>query len=674
MAHFRKPITHVNYLGDQLNNSFYAGTAAHTSNNYVTSQRPALHSSDGTAWTSGGPKDKDTVHVLYTNSATQTGLCSLSIAGSTPVNIINPYCGALADDPGGNFYPRGGFVGSLATLIYDAGLGWIQHGGNGDQNTVGLHGVVPPELCVRLCKEVGAHPYFVSPPYCLDTACDYMAELAQYIKTYAAANAPWMIPRFEGPNELWNFGAGFYQTGFADAKSKVNWAGSPGVSFQDWYGKALANLGQMVSQVYGAGNLGTTYQVLCGVQTSGIPSQSDEKLEATLYRNQTPAADPAITGSFGTITFTRQAAKLLCSTVATAQYISPSGRFQISELIDGFSYSVTNRGNTAAQAALADAYCDGLLGAITPYNLAFNNDKWVSFKAWADAKGVHKMCGYEGCWSPDYLAAPNGFPERAAWWSTPTGRVSANPAVIQLATTCNNREVGNIAGNPGAVGMGVIFLGTGTTFDNPSFQAVTFAGGNSANISGANSLRLNQSVYFRGDSLPTELATQFTLTQSESFPEHVHSQLYYVVQTGNPFRISATRGGTAITFNSVGSNIYALECWRITNVDTANNRVTLDVDSTGFTPPTSGYMAYTHSQLYSNNMRYAGKMSSHLQGYIYGGTPSSYQMFLDAGGEFPSNYLMGGPPLPSGNVWFILEPLTTSTVPPQWAAIIAFNH
>jgi hypothetical protein len=675
----RKPISYATYQGDQLNNNYYAGVTTNSGNAY-SAAFPPFHSSDGTAWTSGGPKDRDTIHVRYNAAATQSGTCSLNVGGTGAVNILTKHGGALVNV----FYPgsAGDFPNnSVATLTYDAKMvGWVQQGGNADQGSVGFHDVVPPELMVQLCKDVGAHPYFVSPVYSLDPATDYMAELAYYCKTYAAANAPWMIPRFEVTNELWN--NTFQTTNYANVRAQAVWPGVSGVGFMDWYGKALANLGQICAGVYGGANLGVTYQVLCGVQTTNVPAASDERLNSTAYIGQAAAADPSLTGAWGTITFTKQAAKLTTSHVCNSQYISPTQRFTIGELTQAYSYSVTNRGNTAAQGAIADAYCDGLLGESALYNLQYNKDAWAAWKAWGAAKGVNGMCGYEGCWSPDHMNVNPGAPERASWWSFPTGRTQVNPAIIQLSTHCTNNENdpfnnmasnGNIAGTPAVVGMGVMFA-TGSTFDNPSFRSVTIAGsGPSANIVGTNTLRVNQSVYFRADILPSELTAELVLTQFN--PNQPHSILYYVTSASpTQFQVSATRGGTPITFNSTGTSVFALECWRITAVDNANNRVTLDLDSTGFTVPTSGRMYYVHSQIYSNNIRCAGKRSTHMQGYLYGGAISSYQNYLDVGGEFPSNFLMSGPGPISGNVWNVLEPITQSPNPPQWLAIMAFNH
>jgi hypothetical protein len=144
-------------------------------------------------------------------------LCSLNIGGTGAKNILNEYSNPLSF--GGDSYPVGGSYKSLATLIYVAALqAWIKQGGDTASGNQGLNNGVPPELMLRLCAEVGAHPYFISPHHALDGDTDYMPSLAAYCRD----NAPsWMIPRFEGPNELWNTFSGFYAAHFANARQAV---------------------------------------------------------------------------------------------------------------------------------------------------------------------------------------------------------------------------------------------------------------------------------------------------------------------------------------------------------------------------------------------------------------------------------------------------------------------
>jgi hypothetical protein len=683
----RKPASYMTYLGHQLNNSFYAGTASHTGNVYVSSQFPAIHSSDGTAWTSGGPKDKDTVHVAYTNSATTSGACSLSIGTSgVAINLLNQHGGPVSEST--VFYPVGNSKHSLATLIYDADLaGWIQCGGNPTFGSVGISSYVPFEVCMELCQKVGAHPFFNAPYLSVDRATDFMAELAKYCKDYTAANATWMIPRFEGPNETWN--STFYQTSYGGRKSLAHWGAGDSL---DAYGKWIANVGQMCAGVYGLGNLGITYHLLCGIQTSSGYGASEEKLAANKYKTQSAAADPAITGSFGTISFVKQSPETTTSHITTAQYYSGNDRYGINEVIKGYAYSITHKGNATAQAADATSYCDSLLGPIKEYNLAYLRNKWTEIMTWAAPHGIHRMNGYEGGYSPDYLNPPamdtgTGLGEADSWWSDVTGRNSVNPAIIQLPSVCNSVEQPNssIVGHPAVVGMAVTFFNTGTQFDNPGMytRPVTFAGGTntpSATITGTNTLRVNQAVFFRigsGNTIPGGMTQSLQMC---SVPRDYYSETYYVVgtPTATTCQVSATRGGTPITFTTSGSTqVYMQEAWFITSVDSANNRVTLDLDSTGFTAPTTGRMLYSKSSIYSNNIRYAGKTSPSATTHLL----TCWNDFVNAGGEFPSNFLMSGdgPPvgLPgtvSGNAWNVLEPLNQSPNPPLWQGIITFNH
>lgn len=669
----RKPLNYIFYGGYQLRSDLYAGVTTNVGNAYSTAAVPAIHSSDGSAWVNGdAPKQGDLVHLMINASATQSGTCSLKVGtgGSTSaINMLAERSDALT--VGNNGYPIGGTFQSLATLYYDATLAaWIKQGADDAANSVGLDNCVPPELMVQLCKEVGAHPAFVTPPFTIDPATDYMPNLVYYTKTYLQANATWMVPRFEGPNELWN--GFFYQTGYATAKSAILWSGG---TFMDWYGKEQATLGQICSAIFGGG-LGTTYHLICGVQSVSTPSANDERMASSKYIAQAAAAQSPLSGAWGTITFTKTAAKLVTSHVAPSTYISPSARYTIEDLKKGYAYSVTNRGNSSAQAAVATAYVDTLAGAADGFfNLAQTTLYYSGFKNWAATFGVNKMCAYEGCWSPDLLLRGQGFPINTSWWSTVLGATKdATGCVLTLDTTCANREFSPFTGNPGVAGMAVIMQAVSgmTQLNNPGPEAVTFAGGGSANISGANTLKLNQAVYFLG-TLPNELTYDLRIQAQNGSTDQ--SIPYYVVSAGNPFQISTTRGGAAITFNSVGSGVTAQECWFILSVPDSTH-MKLDVDSSAFSTYTSGgFAAYSNSQNYSNNIRTAGKYSPNLQGYTYGNISpaSNYKNFVDAGGEFPSNYLVGGPS-PSASVWPVLENIYTTVTPPQWAANIAFNH
>jgi hypothetical protein len=370
----RKPATYVFYSGTELRGSLYAGLTTNTGAAYSATL-------DGFKLV-----DKATITVKF--NASNAGPCTLNVSGTGNINILNAYSTALS----GNNYPIGGTWQSIATLVYDATLNaWIKQGGDGALGSIGLQNGCPPELMVRLCAEVGAHPYFVTPPLAIDPATDYMPSLAAYCR----ANAPaWMIPRFEGPNELWNNAGGFYQTGYARAKAVAyGW----GQDTHNWYGKVMSVLGQAVSTVY-AGDR-TRYQVLCGVQTatgssaSGTAS-SNPRLASTKYLAQ--AAPPQAP-------YTKTPASNWVTHVCCAQYYAPSDYNTAQETLAAASY-FTLAGSPAQQMSIATEYAKTANGGTGLYTLAKCAVFYANWKAWALGFGVKKMCGYEGGYSPDYTA------------------------------------------------------------------------------------------------------------------------------------------------------------------------------------------------------------------------------------------------------------------------------
>ena len=133
----RKPAGYVFYEGYQLKQNLYVGVTSNSGNAYSITSAPGLiHSSTGAAWTTGGPLDKDTIHVLFNASATTSGTCSFNIFGSGAKNILDAYGNALFVD--NNTYPVGGDYQSLATMFYDAALGaWMKLGGDGADHSQG---------------------------------------------------------------------------------------------------------------------------------------------------------------------------------------------------------------------------------------------------------------------------------------------------------------------------------------------------------------------------------------------------------------------------------------------------------------------------------------------------------------------------------------------------------
>jgi hypothetical protein len=362
----RKPLTYVFYAGQEFRSSLYAG----------------LTTSVGSAYsaTLAGFQLADKATVIVKFNASNNSACTLNINGTGNINILNAYSEALNTWS----YPIGGSWRSFATLVYDATLNaWIKQGGDLSKGSGLLDNGCPPELMVRLCAELGAHPYFVTPPLAIDPATDYMPALA----TYCRDNGPsWMIPRFEGPNETWN--SVFYQTHYANAKAQAyGW----GADFHNWYGKVISVLGQIVSNVYGGNR--AKYQVLCGVQTAnaGGPS-SDPRLSSAAYVAQSAAAQSP---------YTRSAASNWVTHVSCAQYYTPSDYGTQAETDAAAAYAAA-AGNPTVQLSIATNYANTASSGAGEFTLAKGAALYVSWKAWAIKFKINKMCGYEGGYSPDY--------------------------------------------------------------------------------------------------------------------------------------------------------------------------------------------------------------------------------------------------------------------------------
>ncbi|WP_339037598.1 hypothetical protein WHZ78_07525 [Bradyrhizobium symbiodeficiens] len=342
-------------------------------------------------------------------SGTASGDC---FASRQPTLSLNSTAKVPLKDPTGSTLGSANspLSGTWATAVYDATLGsWLLFGGGQGTGESGLSAGVPPEVCVQLCAEMGAHPYFVLPYLAADPLTDFAAGLATYIRD----NGPsWMVPRFEGCNELWNYAPGFYQTGYATTKAKAyGW----GADVHNWMGKVMSVMGQAVSKVYS--NDRTRYHVICGVQTvffDSLPKTSqDPRLTSAKYvaGGGSPAAN-------------------WVTHVCCAQYIAPA------------LYGGSNPG--AQEVALAAAYASGDQSAPTTYasslasgpgwakmDLASVATYYSNIAKWAAGLGVKKMCGYEGGYSADYGNNAQVNALRAA---------SKNVAALQDYTTKNYKN------------------------------------------------------------------------------------------------------------------------------------------------------------------------------------------------------------------------------------------
>ena len=347
--------------------------------------------------------DANTIQVAMAPRGTTVALTGSSssdcIGNRQPTLSLNSTAKVPLKDPSGDTLGTSNspLLGMWATAVYDATLGsWLMFGGGPATGSAGLSAGVPPEICVQLCAEMGAHPYFVLPHLAADPLTDFATSLAAYIRD----NGPsWMVPRFEGCNELWNFGYGFSQTSYAAAKANAyGW----GPDVHNWMGKVMSVLGQSVSKVYS--NNRSRYQVLCGVQTvafTGVPKIQNPRLTSDKFvaAGGSPAA--------GWVTH-----------VCCAQYIAPSldggvaGGTQEIALAAAFA-----SGNQSAPATYVASLATGPGYALM--DLASVANYYKNIAKWAAGLGVTKMCGYEGGYSADYTSTAQTNALRAAGKSVP---------------------------------------------------------------------------------------------------------------------------------------------------------------------------------------------------------------------------------------------------------------
>lgn len=364
----RKPVTYYSYGAQELRAGIFAGMTS----NEGSAFRAAL----------AGFQLVDKAMVTLIFNASCNGPCTLDVNGTGPVDILSEYSGPLDKWS----YPIGGTWQSMATLVYDASLkAWIKFGADIAGGSSGISNGCPPELMVQLCAEVGAHPYFVTPHLAIDPATDFIPSLAAYCRDNGP---PWMIPRFEGPNETWNYAAGFLPTHYAKAKAAAyGW----GPDVHNWYGKAMSVLGQAVSMAYNGDR--SRYQVLCGVQTViGGNSSVNPRLASTKYvaQPEPPQGHYSKTPAASWVTH-----------VCCAQYYTPSEYGTPQEEKDAAAFMAA-ADDIHAQMEIATGYAETSYSGNGPFTLEKCAKLYAGWKAWALSFKVTKMCGYEGGYSPDY--------------------------------------------------------------------------------------------------------------------------------------------------------------------------------------------------------------------------------------------------------------------------------
>lgn len=538
----------------------------------------------------------------------------------------------------------------FATVTFDADAQtWMMDGGNWlGAGSVGLDNGVPIETCLQLCKEIGCHPHFNIPVHALDPATDYATSLATACQNSGIA---WMIPAFEPSNEVWNGAAGFIGTPVAQAKAFLHWNIS--VNDQDnAYGKWVSVLGQGIASVYGRANLGTKYDVLCGLFTNGSATPND-RLAASEYVAQAAAPQS------GYLKVAPTTPLQYVSAVSPANYVSPSMRGKIAELQNTWGYYVTNVGNSTAQMVNLNAYADTLSGAGETYNLNWVLAQFQAFQTWAAGFGVNKIRPYEGGYSPDLVGQTSNTGSQ--WNSPTTGATNNASCVLTLATTSSSDNQHNpLTGNPAAIGMALCVLGVGGAIGlncirSDDIGGATFTAGSASIAQASNTLIAGQAVVYRfGQTLPPNINA---------------GQTYYVLASGlsgTAYQIATTPGGTAIIAGGTGTYGVAWDSgWAVTAV--SGNSVTVNCVNAPGVWTSGGTAYYLGSSGLVNNFRVAVlNFATDLQALL----KTSYDNVISTGGQFPSQYEFSG----TNAIWPCIQGDIWSTVSQEYLMIQTYNN
>lgn len=431
----RKPVDYYSYEAQELRASIYAGVTTGSGGAYAVTM-------SGFSYVQGAT-------IQFMPNHTSANLSStLSVNGTS-----KPLCLPWGAPFTGGYEVALPQQNRLRTAVYDADLDcWLM---NYDAFGTGLINGTPPEIFLRLCAEIGCHPWFVQPPLSADPGTDYMASNAQMVKDYCEDNGiTWMVPRFEGPNETWNFI--FTGTQYAYNKANARWGVSQ--DHRNWYGRAVSVMGQAISTVYGDDR--SKYWCICGMWTPVTDfDQPTVRLESPLHVADTSAA---------------QAAKNWVTHICVANYWNVELEGATNEARMDWEVDVA----LAWDAATGEEK-DAILTDYTSRTIDFLNGQFTDWMEYfADIAQTYGlgMTFYEGNYSPDYYGTDDpSYAERNA-----LRRASKDHPVVYYAfhlsyAICERvggvfPSIYNLGGKDGAWS---VLDPTIYAADTPAWQAIT---------------------------------------------------------------------------------------------------------------------------------------------------------------------------------------------------------
>jgi hypothetical protein len=615
---------------------------------------------------------------------------------------------------------------------------WLLSGGSSGAGSKGLDNGIPPEICLQLCTELGMHPHWSLPPLTLDPATDYAPSLASLCQSTGPSwMVPAFEPGNEIWNTLttmtnYAMSKSYAHWGTVDGTEQQNQfvgkvlsvmgqgvasvygLGNLGVTYDvycpcrtlvyspELYSETRITASAYVAQAASAQSgyskvAATSYTSAVLFANYNSPSMRGKISELQnawdyYYTNVgSPTAQIANLNAFvdtlsdpitGSVTFTNGSATIAWAghfMIAGQSVVQFSGGSLLANFMPNKNYFVTSivAGVSFTVAATIsgpniNAASNGsgsVLWAPYSYTNEYLKFFYDAYRAWALSKGVNKMRCYEGGYSPDLVPY---YDLGHQWKSNVAAASKAAQCVLTIPTTSSVDTqiyipIGLVdpqAGNPARVGMVLCLQNIGgmTQLNCLTTRVVVTSG--------------SDVIPWFGNILVNGQAVQFVMPNTGLPAQVTAGTTYYAVSVvaGTSFKISATKGGSPITFSfgSLGDTTGAdlVSGWVITGVGGAlgTNKVSIDIDSTGFSTYTSGGDAYyVNSTGISNNFRIETLMSAtHMQALLKDG----YDIYTAAGGTFPSQYLLAG----VNNIWSPIQPDIWGTQSQEFAAIAAYNH
>lgn len=220
----RRPKDYIFQTGDMHVPGLYAGATTNSGDNYSITPLGTYQ------FGSGAPAHRQVALVKW--SALATGNSPTLAWNGGTAKLIKSASNVAATDLTGLNTGRPG-LNLVHCLTFDGFLDcWINHGSSAAGNTY-YRAACSPELMIDIAAELGAH---------LDYPVPWLAAESDWVSDFAAACAAhptaakqggWMVPVFEGPNEMWNNSVGYcskYAVARASLFNGVTWSnGTPTV-------------------------------------------------------------------------------------------------------------------------------------------------------------------------------------------------------------------------------------------------------------------------------------------------------------------------------------------------------------------------------------------------------------------------------------------------------------